>query len=166
MAVNNEYPVLDGIAPSWADIIVKATPKGAALIDIKDIAAINTGTTVEVGEQRGASGGRVIKRTTGSVSYEASITLYRSGYQKLVRGLMAIAPTRGNQKVISLAHFGIQVQHTPPGDIEIYEYRLKGCRILGRSLNGAEGTDADQVEVPLSVIEIVDMIDGVEVVSL
>jgi hypothetical protein len=166
MSVNNEFPVLDGIAPSWADIIVKASPVGAALIDIKDIAAINTGTTVEIGEQQGASGGRVIKRTTGSSKAEASITLYRSGYQKLLRGLKDLAPRRGNQRLISLVHFGIQVQHTPPGDIEIYEYRIKGVRLKGRNLNSAEGTDADKVEVPLSVIEIADMIDGEEIVFL
>lgn len=166
MSINNEYPVLDGVAPSWADIIVRATPAGAPLIEMKDIAAINTGTTVEVGEQRGASGGRVIKRTTGSVSYEASLTLYRSGYQKLLRALAAIAPVRGNQKAVSFVQFQIQVQHTPPNSDEIFEYRLKGCRMLGRSMNSAEGVDADQVEVTLSVLEIADMIDGAEVVAL
>lgn len=166
MAVNNEYPVLDGMAPSFADITVKAKPNGAALIDMVDIAAINTNTTVEVGEQRGASGGRVLRRTTGSVSYEASITLYRSGYQKLIRALKDIATTRGNQKRVSPVAFDITVQHTPPGDVEIYEYRLKGCRLLGRTMNSAEGTDAETVEVPLSVGEIVDVIDGEEVLPL
>jgi hypothetical protein len=166
MAVSTDFPVLDGIAPSWADIIVRATPAGGALIEMKDISAINTGRSVEVGEQKGASGGRVIKRTTGEAKYEGSLTLYRSGYQKLLRGLMELAPSRGNQRIISLVHFGIQVQHTPPGDVEIYEYRLKGCRLIGGTVNSAEGTDADTVEVPLSVLEIVDMIDGVEVVML
>jgi hypothetical protein len=168
--MNNDYPILDGVAPSWADIIIRATPDGAPLIDIKDIAAINTNSVVEVGEQRGASGGRVVRRTTGQVSYEASMTLYRSGYQKLVRGLKAAAESagllRGNQVLISLVHFGIQVQHTPFNDVEIYEYRIKGCRLLGRDLNGAEGTDADQVEVALSPLEIVDMIDGKEIAWL
>lgn len=163
---NNDYPTLDGIVPSWADIIVKASPYGGALLDIKDIAAINTGTTVEVGSQQGASGGRIMARTTGAVTHEASWTLYRSGYQKLVRGLQLIAPVRGNQRLVSLVHFDIQVQHTPPGSIEIYEYRLKGCRLLGRQMNSAEGTEAERVEVPLSVLSIVDVVDGAEVVYL
>lgn len=161
---NNEFPVIDGIAPSWADIIVRATPNGGALIDLKDIAAINTGRTVEVGEQKGATGGRVIKRTSGDGKQEASLTLYRSGYQRFLRALMALAPPRGNQRILTLVHFGIQIQHTPPGDVEIYERRLKGCRVIGDTMNAAEGPEAQQVEVPLSVIEIVDMIDGVEVV--
>jgi hypothetical protein len=166
MPANNDYPVLDGIAPSWADIIVKATPNGAALIEMKDISAINSGVTVEVGEQK--AGGRVMKTTTGEVSYEASITFYREGYQKFLRGLAAAsdAGSRGDQSLYSLAHFNVQVQHTPPGSTEIYEYRLKGCRALGRSLNGAEGTDADTVEVTLHVKEIVDVIDGKEQVAL
>lgn len=170
MALNNEFPVLDGIVPSWADIIVKITPNGAPVLSVKDIQAINSGVSVEVGEQRGASGGRVIKRTTGSVSYEASMTLYRDGYQKLLRGLNVAAESsqlvRGNQRAISLVHFGIQVQHTPPGSVEIFEYRIKGCRLLGRNLNGTEGTDADVVEVALNPLEIVDMIDGKEIAWL
>jgi len=167
MAINNEFPVLDGVAPSWADIIIKASPVAdGSLIDIKDIQAINTGSTVEFGEQRGASGGRVIKRTTGSVSYEASMTLYREGYQKLLRALKGSAPKRGNQRALAIVPFNIQVMHTPPGSVEIFEYRIKGCRIAGRALNGAEGTDADLVEVQLNPIEIADVIDGEEVVML
>jgi hypothetical protein len=166
MSVNNEFPVLDGIAPSWADIIVRASPAGAPLIEMKDIAAINTGTTLEVGEQRGASGGRVIKRTRGSVSYEASVTLYYSGLQKLNRALKALAPKRGNQRVLRSVHFGVQVQFTPPGEVEIFEYRIKGCFVSGRTLNAAEGTDAQQIEVPLNTIEIVDVVDGEEIVLL
>lgn len=164
--MNNDYPVLDGIVPSFADIGVKLTPYGASVLDVKDIAAINTNTTVEIGEQRGASGGRVMKRTTGSASHEASWTLYRDGYQKMIRALMAVAPRRGNQALISLVHFDVQVQHTPPGSSESFEYVIKGCRFLGRAMNGAEGPDADKVDCSLNTIQIADIIDGVEVVLL
>ncbi len=65
-------------------------------------------------------------------------------------------PRRGNQALVSLVHFDIIVQHTPPGDVEIYESTgLKGCRVSGRTLNSAEGTDAEQVEIPLSIGELV-----------
>lgn len=166
MAVNNEYPVLDGMAPSYADIAVTCKLINGPLLEIKDIAAINTNSTLEIGEQRGASGGRVLRRTTGSKTDEASWTLYRTGYQKLLRALVSVAPRRGNQCLVSLVHFDVVVQHTPPGDEEIYEYRLKGCRVSGRALNAAEGTDAEQAEIPLSVGELVDIIDGQEVVLL
>ncbi len=164
--MNNDYPVLDGIAPSWADVTIKCSLYNGPLIETKDVAAFSRGSTVEVGEQRGTSGGRVMKVTTGSVSHEASITLYRSGLQTLARAFASIAPVRGNQRLISLVRFDIQIQHTPPNDVEIYEFRAKGCRLMGVSMSLAEGTDADQVEIPLKPIEIVDVIDGQEIVLL
>lgn len=170
MAVNNMYPVLDGIAPSWCDIKVVLVATGGVILTTEDIKSLTAGVTVEVGEQRGASGGRVIKHTLGAETTQASWTLYRSGYQKYIRALKTIAKTlgyvRGNQIVISPVHFGIQVQHTPFGDPEIYEYRLKGCRYGGRNMNPQEGTDAEEVESPLIVKQIVDLIDGEEVVAL
>lgn len=164
--MNNDYPIVNGVACSWADIVCKATPEGGAIIDVKDIAAVNISRTVEVGEQRGASGGRVMRRTTGSVSYEMSITFYRSGYQKFIRELAKLATARGNQKAISLVHFGFQVQHTPQGSDELYDRRAKGCRLLSDAFAHAEGVDADQIEVGVSVIEVVDMVDGEEIVLL
>lgn len=166
MAINNEFPVTDGIVPSWADVIVRATPAGGDLIDMKGIKSISTGVTVEVGEQRGASGGRVMYRTTGSKTDECSSTLYRNQYQGMVRNLAKIAPKRGNQRVIGLVHFGMQVQHTPPGSSEIFEFRVKGCRLLGRTLASEEGNEADTVDLNLNPLEIVDMIDGEEIVFL
>lgn len=165
MAVSADFPVLDGIAPSWADITVKMSGSNVALLDMRDIAAINTGRSVEVGEQKSPSG-QVIKHTTGAPSQTASWTLYRSGFQKMLRALMAAAPRRGNQALVSLVHFNIEIQHTPPGDVEIYMRRIKGVRVNSDALNGAEGTDADKVEVGLVCKQIVDVIDSIEVVLL
>lgn len=156
---------MDGIAPGWCDVNLRVSPQGGNLVEIGDVAAISCGWTVEVGEQR--EGGRTIKRTRGSVSYEASITLYASGYQKLLRGLLAAAPVNAKgQKQISLAHFLIHVVWTPPGSTDLLEYKLKGCRMLGRTIDASEGDDAQQVEVPLSVLELVDIIDNVEVLAV
>lgn len=161
---SNEYPTINGFAPSWADIVVKAKPNGASIIDLKWIKAINTSGSVEVGKARGAHGGRVMKRTTGSVDYEASVTFYREGAIAFKRALMAIAPSRGNQRILSLAALSvIEIQHTPLNADEIYLRRIKGARVIGDTLNMAEGTDAEEVEVPLDVLEIVDVVDGVEV---
>jgi hypothetical protein len=168
MFANNDYPVLDGIAPSWADIILKVAAPGAPVLESKHFKSINTGRTVEVGEQR--AGGRVMKRTTGSGKSEASATLYREGAQILWRVLVASAKAqgyvRGNQVIIGMVHFGLQIQHTPPGSVEIFCRRLKGCRVLTDALNGAEGTEADVVDLGLNPIEIADVIDGEEVVLL
>src|SRR5690606_3548653 len=136
-----EYPSLNGIEPSWADIAVSATVDGGQLIDMADIAAINWSRSVEVGEARGPSGGRVMKRTTGQGSQEASVTFYRSGWRQLQKALAEKAPTRGNQKRIGLVPFDISIQHTPPGETEIYHTVIKGCRYVGDSDSNGEGTD-------------------------
>lgn len=175
-----DFPILDGIAPSWADITVRISPGGSGaggvlgalagavgggLVNMGDIAKISSGWTVEVGEQR--EGGRVIKRTRGTAKNEASMTLYASGYQKLLRGLALAAPKNSKgQSTISLVTFLVHVVWTPPGAVDLLEYKLKGCRILGRTIDASEGDDPQQVEVPLSPIEIVDVIDGVEVVPV
>lgn len=164
--VNQLYPTLNDIAPSWADVVTTITVHEGSLIDTIDYSAINWGSTVEIGEQRGASGGRVMKRTTGNKSDEASATYYRSGLRKLLRGLMASAPTRGNQKLVSLAHFDILIQHTPPGEDDIYVTKIKGCRLTGLTSAMTEGPDADQIELTLNPVEVVQIIDGVEVVLL
>jgi hypothetical protein len=80
----------------------------------------------------------------------------------LIEELMKVAPKRGNQRLISLVHFGVAVLHTPPGSTRIFEYRIKGCRLLGRAIAGEEGTDADTVDLVLNPLEIVDVVGGVE----
>jgi hypothetical protein len=164
--MNQEFPTLQDIAPSWADIKTTVTPLGGSLIDTIDYSALNWGSTVEVGEQRGASGGRVMRTTTGQLTHEASATYYRSGLRKLVRGLIPLAPQRATQRMVSLVHFDIFIQHTPPGEVDIYEVKLKGCRLLGFTASMTEGTDADKIELALHAKEIVQIIDGLEVVLI
>jgi len=164
--VNQAYPSLNDIEPSWADIAVTATVSGGALLDMSDIAALKWSRKVEVGKRYGASGGRVMARTTGQGDQEASGSFYRSGMRKLIKGLMELAPTRGNQVIISLVSFDLVIQHTPPGESEIYQVKIKGCRYLGDADDMKEGNDADKVELTLNPIEIVNIIGGKEVVLL
>lgn len=160
------YPAVNDISPSWADISATFTVDGGEALEMVDFSAIKWSRSVEVGEQRGASGGRVMARTTGAGSQEASATLYRSGLRKLLKALVAMAPTRGNQRLIGLVAFDILIQHTPPGETEIYVTKIKGCRYLGDSDDMQEGTDADKIEITLNPIEVVQIIDGVEVVLI
>lgn len=167
---NQAYPSLNDIAPSWADIGVNFAVSGGSALDMADIKALKWSRKVEVGNQIGASGGRVMARTTGSGTQEASATLYRSGMRKLIKGLMAQAQTlgfvRGNQVIISRVSFDITIQHTPPGETEIYEVHVKGCRFLGDADDMKEGNDADTLEITLNPIEIANIINGKEVVLL
>lgn len=161
------YASLIDIAESWSDISVAITPYSSTTLTDADVAAISHSGTVEVGEQR--SGGRVVARTTGSVSYEASITFYRSGLKKFIAAMIAAAPEtakRGDQVRISLVVFDVDVQHSPPGAVSISHSRIKGCRLLGYSDAMTEGNDADQIELTLSPMENVQVVDGQEVVLL
>ena len=164
MAAN--YPLLNGIAPSWADVAVTIPIYEGETVELIDFSALDWEDTVEIGEQKGASGGRVLRRTTGDLKLDAKATLYRSGLRQLCRALAKKAPVRGNQKRITLVGFDILIQHTPPGESDIYQCKIKGCRLLGRAWKLAEGMDAEKVEIKLNPIEIVDIIDGEEVVLL
>jgi hypothetical protein len=129
-----------------------------------DIAALSGAGTVEVGYQK--EGGRVIKRTSGEVSYEAKWTLYGSGLLKLIRGLRDLAPVLGGQRKLSLVHFNVSALWTPPGSDDILERHWRGCRILSDSQDSAEGVDAEKVEMDLNPLQIVRIVDGVEYVLL
>ena len=157
------YPSINDFAPSWADVAVTFTVDGGDALDMVDIAGIKWTRKTEVGKQRGASGGRVMARTTGQGDFEASITLYRSGLRKLETSLAKKAPSRGNQKRIGLVAFDILIQHSVPNDPEIYTTKIKGCRYLGESEDNKEGTDPDKVECTLDPIDIVRIVDGQEI---
>ncbi len=163
---NQAIPTVDAVECSWADIGVTARITGGSLVELADIAAIKSSRSVDVGVRKGASGGRIMARTAGEISYDASITFYKGGLRRFKKALMAVAPTRGNQVLISLVSFDVLVQHTPLGESEIYQRKIRGCRYLGDSDDLGEGVDADQVEVTINPIEIFDIIDGKEVVLL
>lgn len=164
--MNNAFPLFNGTAVSWADIVVKTLFDGGTILTTEDIAGVKRSRSLEVGEKRGASGGRVMAYTTGAVSQEFTWILYRDGFQRYVRELQSRAPKRGNQYAIARVFFNIEVQHTPIGSNEIFTYRVKGCRHKGDTMDHSEGVDADKVEVPIIVTEIADVIDGKEVVLL
>jgi hypothetical protein len=156
-----KYPRFDEIAPSWADVEFTASVTGGILLPMDQIAAVNTGVAVEIGEQEN------LKRTTGKIANEASITVYLDGYQALIDALSEIGLARDNQIVIGLVKMQLMFQFSVFGNSKIYETRIKGARLKGRTKNIAEGTEPAKVEIPLSVRQVVDMsTKGKEVVFL
>lgn len=160
------FPTLNGVTPSWADLEAAFSVYGGRILKTADFAAMSCSSTVEFGVKRGTGSGRKKARTTGQEDNEASITLYMSGYRALLRALMSKAPTKGGQVQVGIVAFDIPINWTPPGDEGIYSIVIRGCRLAGDSFSMAEGTDAQQVEVPLSTMQIVRIIDGKEVVLL
>jgi len=162
---NNEYPILDGFAPSWADFTLKIQPSGVALLTARDVKSVNSGATVEVGVQK--AGGRPKNTTVGSSSNEGSFTLYLTGAQIFERALKDAALAAGFVRdggvvQLSLVHFQLDYLFTPPGTSAIWERRLKGCRLLSDKEAPTEGNDATTVDYTIFVTERVKVIDGVE----
>jgi hypothetical protein len=175
--INQTFPSLNGIDPSWADIKFVFSVAGAPIlgpaasvlptIEIEDIAAINTSRALEVGYKEGATGGRRSGRSTGRASDESSITFWRSGFEKFCEILAMTAPKRGaNEYAISLVHFDFSQFHTPFGSANIYQRRVLGCRVIGDTMNSQVSSDVQQVEVPLSVMKIVDVNKGKNLVLI
>jgi len=143
---------------SWADLEATINVPGGATMGIVDTEAWKWSRKLEVGESRGTSGGRPMKRTRGSVSFEGSATASRGGWMLLLEALEiaaeALGQTRGNQVVLGGVSFDVLLQHTPLGDTRIYTAKLSGCRLLGDSSDMKQGNDADMIELTLNPIEI------------
>lgn len=159
-----EYPSLNDMAPSWADLTTRFSVYEGAVLDMADIAALKWGRKVDVAAQRG-TGGIKRKRTTGQGDYEASLTLYRDAHEKLCEVLAEKAPQRGNRYRISLVPFDIFVNYSLPVGDRIYRVKILGARIVGDSDDAKEGPEAGQLEIPLDVMEIVNTLpNGKEIV--
>lgn len=160
------YPTVDGDDVSWADIRIDLNIPGGEAIKIEKIKSIKTGVSVEKGERRGASGGRVMAFTTGNEKNEASMVLYKGGENQIKRALMAIAPARGNQRVIGNVPFDVRIQWSRIDSDDINERILRGCTYNGNSSDSNDNsTDMETSgDIPLMPLQIVDVIDGIEVV--
>lgn len=155
------FPNVNGDVCSWADIAVSLNVPGGAEVGLFDLEALKWSDKVEVGEQRGTSGGRVMGTTRGSLSSEASATISRAGARQFIQALAVAAAelpnaTRGDRVAISGVRFDILVQHTPLGTEAIFTTKLSGCRFLGRSHDYKQGNEAEMVEIVLNPIEIAE----------
>lgn len=148
-----EYPTIQGVAPSWSDVTIQIASYDGPTLETSDFAAIKYSHSVEVGETYGTNGGRKRARTTGQYKCDGSMTLYKDGAKALRAMLAAINPK------ISLVGFDVSVTHSVEGSSEIHSLKLEGCRLIGDSGDMAEGTDADKCEFTLSVMRV--LVDGV-----
>lgn len=171
--VNQAYPSLNGIEPSWADIAVYAVINGISgvpLLPMSGISALKWSRKVEVGKKRGASGGRVMARTTGQLDQDGTLTIYRGDKPAFVSALATVASqngyVRGNQAIISWVSFDIIIQYSPPNTLTLLETHLKGCKYLGDSDETEESADPNKIEITIDPMEIADIVNGQEIVLL
>jgi len=159
-----EYPLLNGNAPSWADVSTVINVAGGATHKDIDYKSIKWSSKRSFGEQRGASGGRVIRQTTGSIKDEGSCEYYKSGLIKLVEALIPVAPRRGNRVRISMVQFDIVILHSVPGDPKVYHEEMRGCRLSSFESSLTEGDEPEIVPMDLAPMECVWVLeDGTEV---
>lgn len=160
---NQLYPNVNDEEISWSNISLPLAINGGVTLDVTDCEGIKWSTALETGLSYGTSGGRPMKETNGKVKYTASMMLTKSGILALKTALGAVAPVRGNQKLISQVRFSVQVLYKLVSNPStVYETVLRGCRFRGESEDAKEGVDAIINEIPLDPIEIVDVISGSE----
>jgi hypothetical protein len=155
---NEAYASVNVHECSWADLSVTINIIDAAELKVTDLEGCKWGAKVEVGESRGLSGGRRMKRTRGSVSYEGSASATRAGWMALLEGLetaaMAKGLVRGDRILIGAVEFDVLFQHTPLGDSRIYATKMTGCRLLEHGSDMKQGNDADVIELNLDPMEV------------
>jgi hypothetical protein len=165
MANNQQaFPTVNGVECSFAEIAIGLDISGGGSFQGLDISGIKFDSKVSATIRK--KGGRPAARTRGDIEFTASITLSRKALQLLKEGLGVVAPQSGNQRLISLVEFQIQVLHTPIGSSDIFESLIKRCRLTTDSHDYKEGADPDMIECELSVMQIAEKINGVEYVLL
>ena len=160
-------PALNSVTPSWTEIGATANINGGTSLVLPDIKAFNWESAIARGEQRGASGGRVIKRTTGAKTDTASWEMYQGGLRDFARQLMAVAPKdSAGRPMLSKVSFDIVIKWSVDDDADIFTVKFLGCHLDKLSGSHAEGTDPNVISSDLNPIEIVEVIDGQDVVLL
>lgn len=165
MANNQQaFPSVNGVESSFAEIAIGLDISGGSSFTGLDISGVKFDSKVSPGMRK--KGGRPAARTRGDIDYTASLILSRKSMQLLKEGLGVTAPQNGNQRLISLVEFQIQVLHTPIGSTDVFESLIKRCRLVGEAHDYKEGADSDMVECDLSVMQIAEKINNVEYVLL
>jgi hypothetical protein len=144
-----DFPSVAGQIVSWAEIGISLNIFGGQSFVTSDFSAVNWDESLEPGKVRG-TGGRIIGRTVGEYDANGSMSMYYDKAKEFDRALAALKPNQ-----IGLVPFDVAVSWEPlSGDGTVHTCTLVGCRIAGRSVSNANGTDPTVVEYTLSVIRI------------
>ena len=158
MPQNESFASVNVHECSWADAEFDMTVPGGAKLPLVDLESWKWARKLERTTTSGVSGGRPMKRTRGSASYEASLTASRGGWMIILEALEVLGESlgrvRGDVVVIGGLEFDVLIQHTPLGDSRIYTAKLRGCSFDGDSSDMKQGNEADMIECPVNPIEI------------
>jgi len=161
-----------GRAVSWAELKGTINVGGGISMPTIDIKAINHEAKVERGEQRGAGGGNVKKRTTGQGSQSGSATFYRSGMRALKRELKNAAVkanyrnSDGAYQLSKVTWDWVITLSWDDDPLGIYIFKLIDCHLDSDTSKHEEGNEAETVEANINPRRVVEVIDGVDTVLL
>lgn len=163
--------MIDGRAVSWAEVAILVNIAGGITLPIVGISSISSESKVERGEARGASGGRVIARTTGAVTNSGTATFYAFALESLKDAIASLALANGYVNAdghvqVSRVSFDIIVTHDWIDDAKIYVRKYLGCHLDSESVKDEEGTDAKKVDVDINPLRVVSVVNGKEIVLL
>src|SRR5262245_26991112 len=114
-----EYPTLQGVAPSWADVAIKIASYDGPTLETTDFSAIKYSHSIERATTYGTNGGRKRARTTGQYKCEGSMTLFKDGAKALRKMLGDIARSKGLGGFGDVG-FDVSVTHSFAGSSEIH----------------------------------------------
>lgn len=137
------YPLVNGSRCSWADLEIKVNRKLAQAIQ-----EISFSSKLEPGEVRGA-GTRLMGRTRGQETHEASITLLAEEWHEL---LGQLGDAFGEKP------FDISISYRLGDEssaAKIHTAQILGCRIKGVDDSHQQGTDATKVKLDLHPMDII-----------
>ena len=165
------FESINGRAVSWSELLATANIRGGIPLLQPDLKSCDHASKVERGEKRGTSGGRVVARTSGSLTNTASGTWYKAGLRDFKKSLASAAISGGfvnsdGHAQLSKVAFDIVITHSYDDDPEIYCTKLLGCHLDGDSGKHAEGNEAETVDVELNPLQIVEVVNGIETVLL
>lgn len=153
-----DVPQINGQMVSWAELSLVLELHGGQSIRTKDFAAVDYSDTLE-GAKVPGTGPKHVGTTVGVYNAEASITMYRAAFGVLQAALASLANGRAG-----LAKFDLTVSYEPlvdqsdpalGGTGQIITDVLRGCRLAGRSVSNAPGSDATQVQSALMIDELI-----------
>lgn len=146
---------LNGRALSWSDIKITANIVGGPSMPQIDIKSINFEGAISRGFQVGASGGRRLKKTSGSLTNTCDATFYTDGMDEFIDAIAAVAPKNsGGQAQLSKVSFDFVIKHTFEDESQIRTVTIKGCNLDKLAEKHGEGDDAATIDTDLSPMEI------------
>lgn len=134
-------PLINGVEPSWADLVVNIAGNpvvGITKIDYSDD---------QVKENIYGAGQTPVSRGYGNITSSGSITLLRSEVE-------AIRDAAPNGRLGDIAPFDIVVNHIPLNGGRIITHRLLSCEFTKDANSLSQGDVKNETEFPLIIGEI------------